>query len=295
MASIEEIVLSKLGIQKISAFNILKNDSLCERIINEKPIWVDDFSIKYDIGKPLLKRLIAENMISSFSNVHKQGSKIFVFEEEVLSNFKLQYNTSEFFYNAKIFIDFYLTNIQDILTAREFEVIHNVLVNKMTFNELSEKYDLTPVKIRLIFDKALRRLKYKKHLEVSIRDLQSKYNTLKYEVDTLRLKRMELCKKLSFEELGRIDVVPNYDILDKKMIEFDLSIRALNCLRSADIECMYELVSFKKNDLMKFRNFGKKSLMELEEVVEEYNLSFGMDVTAFIKIKELREKYVNSN
>ena len=58
----------------------------------------------------------------------------------------------------------------------------------------------------------------------------------------------------------------------------DLSVRALNCLKAADVETLGELVSFNKADLMKFRNFGKKSLIELDELVANKGLVFGMDI-----------------
>jgi DNA-directed RNA polymerase subunit alpha len=61
----------------------------------------------------------------------------------------------------------------------------------------------------------------------------------------------------------------------------DLSVRALNCLKAADIETLGDLVSYNKNDLLKFRNFGKKSLTELEELVEGKGLQFGMNVSKY--------------
>ena len=61
----------------------------------------------------------------------------------------------------------------------------------------------------------------------------------------------------------------------------DLSVRALNCLKAADVETLGELVSYNKNDLLKFRNFGKKSLTELEDLIESKGLSFGMDVSKY--------------
>ncbi|MGY8928785.1 MAG: DNA-directed RNA polymerase subunit alpha, partial [Flavobacteriales bacterium] len=68
-------------------------------------------------------------------------------------------------------------------------------------------------------------------------------------------------------------------LLKTKLADMDLSVRALNCLKAADIETLGDLVAFNKNDLLKFRNFGKKSLTELEELVEIKNLAFGMDVS----------------
>jgi DNA-directed RNA polymerase subunit alpha len=70
-------------------------------------------------------------------------------------------------------------------------------------------------------------------------------------------------------------------LLKTKLIDMDLSVRALNCLKAAEVDTLGDLVSFNKNDLMKFRNFGKKSLTELEELVLNKNLQFGMDLTKY--------------
>jgi len=70
-------------------------------------------------------------------------------------------------------------------------------------------------------------------------------------------------------------------LLKTKLVDMDLSVRALNCLKAADVETLGELVSFNKNDLLKFRNFGKKSLTELEDLVSTKGLQFGMNVVKY--------------
>lgn len=70
-------------------------------------------------------------------------------------------------------------------------------------------------------------------------------------------------------------------LLKTKLVDMDLSVRALNCLKAADVETLGDLVSFNKNDLLKFRNFGKKSLVELEELVRSKGLHFGMNVAKY--------------
>jgi len=75
-------------------------------------------------------------------------------------------------------------------------------------------------------------------------------------------------------------------LLKTKLIDMDLSVRALNCLKAAEVDTLGDLVSFNKNDLMKFRNFGRKSLTELEELVILKGLSFGMDLTKYKLDKE---------
>lgn len=70
-------------------------------------------------------------------------------------------------------------------------------------------------------------------------------------------------------------------LLKTRLIDMDLSVRALNCLKAAEVDTLGDLVSFNKTDLMKFRNFGKKSLTELEELVITKGLNFGMDLAKY--------------
>ena len=70
-------------------------------------------------------------------------------------------------------------------------------------------------------------------------------------------------------------------LLKTKLVDMDLSVRALNCLKAADVETLGDLVSYNKNDLLKFRNFGKKSLTELEDLVDNKGLTFGMNVSKY--------------
>ena len=82
------------------------------------------------------------------------------------------------------------------------------------------------------------------------------------------------------------DALHMRQLLKTKLVDLDLSVRALNCLKSAEVETLAELVSFNRNDLLKFRNFGKKSLVELDEKLESLNLSFGMDISKYKLDKE---------
>ena len=75
-------------------------------------------------------------------------------------------------------------------------------------------------------------------------------------------------------------------LLHSKLTEMDLSVRALNCLKAAEVETLGDLVTFNKSDLMKFRNFGKKSLTELDELVAVKGLTFGMDTSKYKLDKE---------
>lgn len=82
------------------------------------------------------------------------------------------------------------------------------------------------------------------------------------------------------------EVLHMRQLLKTKLVDMDLSVRALNCLKSADVETLGELVVFNKTDLLKFRNFGRKSLTELDELLAGLNLSFGMDISKYKLDKE---------
>ena len=77
------------------------------------------------------------------------------------------------------------------------------------------------------------------------------------------------------------DVLHMRQLLKTKLADQDLSVRALNCLKAAEVETIGDLVRFNRNDLLKFRNFGKKSLTELDDLLTSLNLHFGMDVSIY--------------
>lgn len=87
-------------------------------------------------------------------------------------------------------------------------------------------------------------------------------------------------EKAATEEFDE-DILHMRQLLKTKLTEQDLSVRALNCLKAAEVETLGELVRFQRSDLLKFRNFGKKSLSELDELLENLNLHFGMDVAKY--------------
>lgn len=96
---------------------------------------------------------------------------------------------------------------------------------------------------------------------------------------------LEPDEKFSGEEFDE-EVLHMRQMLKTKLTDMDLSVRALNCLKAAEVETLGDLVKFNKNDLLKFRNFGKKSLTELDELLESLSLTFGMDVTKYKLDKE---------
>ena len=84
-------------------------------------------------------------------------------------------------------------------------------------------------------------------------------------------------EKFANEEFDE-EILHMRQLLKTKLVDLDLSVRALNCLKAAEVETLGDLVKFNKNDLLKFRNFGKKSLTELDELLVSMSLNFGMDI-----------------
>ncbi len=95
--------------------------------------------------------------------------------------------------------------------------------------------------------------------------------------ERITLEADEIAKTETYDE----ESLHMRQLLKTRLIDMDLSVRALNCLKAAEVETLGDLVSFNKSDLMKFRNFGKKSLTELEELVIIKGLNFGMDLSKY--------------
>ncbi len=108
------------------------------------------------------------------------------------------------------------------------------------------------------------------------------YHLMLFSDEKITIEAPESQENDEFDE----EVLHMRQLLKSKLVDMDLSVRALNCLKSAEVETLGELVVFNKTDLLKFRNFGKKSLTELDELLASLNLSFGMDISKYKLDKE---------
>lgn len=108
------------------------------------------------------------------------------------------------------------------------------------------------------------------------------YHFMLFSDEKITLETSEQEENEEFDE----EVLHMRQLLKSKLVDMDLSVRALNCLKSAEVETLGELVVFNRNDLLKFRNFGKKSLTELDDLLANLNLSFGMDISKYKLDKE---------
>ena len=103
------------------------------------------------------------------------------------------------------------------------------------------------------------------------------HNFMLFSDERITLEADEIAQTETYDE----ESLHMRQLLKTRLVDMDLSVRALNCLKAAEVETLGDLVSFNKNDLMKFRNFGKKSLTELEELVNVKGLNFGMDLSKY--------------
>ncbi len=103
------------------------------------------------------------------------------------------------------------------------------------------------------------------------------YHFMLFSDDKISIDASEAEGNEEFDE----EVLHMRQLLQTKLVDMDLSVRALNCLKAASVETLGQLATYNKPELLKFRNFGKKSLTELEDLLNRMNLSFGMDVTKY--------------
>jgi DNA-directed RNA polymerase subunit alpha len=108
------------------------------------------------------------------------------------------------------------------------------------------------------------------------------YHFMLFSDEKITLETSDVDGNEEFDE----EVLHMRQLLKTKLVDMDLSVRALNCLKAADVETLGDLVQFNKTDLLKFRNFGKKSLTELDDLLEGLNLSFGTDISKYKLDKE---------
>ena len=108
------------------------------------------------------------------------------------------------------------------------------------------------------------------------------YHFMLFSDEKITLENTESEVNQEFDE----EVLHMRQLLKTKLVDMNLSVRALNCLKAADVETLGDLVQYNKTDLLKFRNFGKKSLTELDDLLESLNLSFGTDISKYKLDKE---------
>ncbi len=103
------------------------------------------------------------------------------------------------------------------------------------------------------------------------------YHFMLFSDEKITLENIDTDINQEFDE----EILHMRQLLKTRLVDMNLSVRALNCLKAADVDTLGDLVQYNKADLLKFRNFGKKSLSELDDLLESLNLSFGTDISKY--------------
>ena len=179
----------------------------------------------------------------------------------------------------------------DIMADRERNILKYYL-DGSEFEAIGDEYGLTRERVRQIIEKAMRKLGSLEpygdvlnrcsELENENLMLKATLKRQEAELDALRGKKDEAEDSTLSEQDRQV-----LELLNTRLVDMNLTVRALNCLKAADLETFADLVKCQKTDLLKFRNFGRKSLGELDDLLENESertgvrFSFGMDVSPY--------------
>lgn len=266
-------IAHKLNLDSRSCVLIHQDKELCQRILNEYPIRLSDFVEKYNISKEITTKYIKSGLLSSFRNLPAKGSPIFIFENEAVDLFgKLIYSPNAISVTAIMnrTLESYLRLIEKVCRKTEFEIIYGILSSRETFKSLSKKHDLSVTRIIEIYNKTIQKTeRYLKSIP--------RYESLLQALVNLRQEHKDIIISIKNLYEKYPDTVSDVYALNKaytvKVSSLNFSVRTLNCLKAADIETLGDLLQYDTTSLLKFRNFGKKSLAEIHKVLDEYNLN----------------------
>lgn len=180
----------------------------------------------------------------------------------------------------------------DVLKERE-KVILTKLIEGNSPEYIGDEYGLTRSRIMQIASHAVRKLAcVKTFSELRKENKQLIFDNANFQTVIQafqnRINELEHINNITSAPVSEYDYLLGdkgghfTDLMNTKVIDMKITVRSLNCLKAADVDTLYDLVKCKKTDLMKFRNFGKKSLKELEDLLYSLHLHFGMDVDAII-------------
>lgn len=272
----QNIIAEKLNLDYRTVTNICNNEELSNRIINEKVSNLKDYAKTSNYSLNVLKRLIKENRIPYFttlldlpSNRHKNGRPTFVFDNDLLVFENVYEYKSLSIFTKLDSIDWIFDTYLDVLNNRDKEIIKDCFDFKST-EFIAQKNCVTTERARQIIHKAFRRLNnYFKYL--------SKYNNLVLNIKELENKKRELehynkqleinLQKHNFNTIKEYN--PNH-IID--IMDLDISVRLYNCLKANEIKTLGDIALYTEEHFLQFRNFGKKSLIELYELLPKYNI-----------------------
>ena len=198
---------------------------------------------------------------------NKYNGTLFIFENEIvelLGKSLYEYSPVKFITNQ---VEIAMLIFSKTLREGEKEIVNDILIDKISIEDAAKKYGFTTSRIKVVFERGIRRIKRSIRMSLDYEELKSKisdlYSTKYYlEKEVFRLKSL----------------IPDSNIknpyFNLKIIDMDLSVRAINCLKAADVNTLGDLSTVYKKDLSRFRNMGKRSLKEIIELMNQYSIGF---------------------
>lgn len=189
----------------------------------------------------------------------------------------------EFYMNIPIML-----NELGLINYRESQIMRDI-INGTDLGWIAQNYGLTRTRITQIFYKGCRKARDLSTIKMQLNELSELRNEmaqmkaeLKIMNDELKVQRAAEQELQEMDEEERIKHIKETDeilkMLNTRLVDCNLTVRSLNCLKSADVETIGDLARLTRSELLRFRNFGKKSLGELEDFLDSKGLSFGTDV-----------------
>lgn len=232
--------------------------------------------------------------IHSYEEIRAKAEEVEAKELELLANMtrRLEERTAEFkdlFTNGhperwyryrELVLQVVRLAADEALKQNEKEILWSVL-ELDTLQEVADRFQLTRERIRQVFEKALRHVINFRDIATSRYEAANKtIEDLKKEITGLRAQVMALehpeLGKPAAEAVSELEKFRDAYPFNQKLKDIGLSVRSLNCMRACEIETVGELVALKMTEITKCRNFGRKSLNELQELLCKMNLEFGM-------------------
>lgn len=239
----------------------------------------------------------------------EREEKEFLFKKFIKSG--LKFDESAYIVIQELALDFIKFATEPFEDEKRRKVL-DMFIQGFSIGDIANEFGLTRTRVRQLLFSCARILSkvgsfkeiYDKNNELKARnsELQQSYELALRKLKGKESELKELKYKLGIEDAQKIMEIDDKELAHKiklfntAITDTTLSVRALNCLKAADVETLGDLVQFNKTDLLKFRNFGRKTMIEIDDYLNSLNLSFGTDVETFFrtyneKIKDLVKKY----
>ena len=284
----------RLGVSRQTVINWVNEGAIKIHNIGGKQYWLDSKSIDalQDTAQDIARQM--RKLEDMRENLRLEVKKLEGITNEVKRDLSLIRKTRSYTTS----LDFYLSIPRMIhklggLNDRELAVMQTI-IKTGSLEDAAKEHNVSRERIRQIYTRAIRRCNALSGVQERLQelnDLREENSTLKGEIRALERSLAEFTRLKALteqmDEDERIKAFMEKDsmcqIFNTRIYDLDLSVRALNCLRAADIETIGDIVSKTKLQLMHLRNFGNRSVCEIEDLLNTMGLSFGMDVDSIYR------------